>query len=395
MLLSLGLIVLIGLSVADICKKIKLPRIIGMLATGIVLGPYVLDLLAPDILTISTDLRTIALIIILIKAGLSLNLKDLKQVGRPAILMSFMPACFEILAYLIFAPIIFGISKTDALLMGSVLAAVSPAVVIPQMVKLIETNYGTKKSVPQLILAGASLDDVFVIVLFGAFLGLSEGEALNISIFTEIPISIITGVITGIVIGLVLSLFLEFKYAKGRMIKNSTKVIIILGISFLLISTEDLIPVAFSGLLAVVAMACTLKIKCTSSVTVRLTQKFSKLWIFAEVMLFVLVGACVDITYLFKNGLNAILMIFIALIIRSIGVSICLIGTKLNAKERIFCIIAYLPKATVQAAIGAIPLSMGIASGSLILSVAVLAIIITAPLGALGMETSYTKLLEK
>lgn len=394
MILSLALIILVGLSVADICKKIKLPRIIGMLATGIILGPYVLDLLDADILNISSELRKIALIIILIKAGLSLNIKDLKQVGRPAALMSFLPACFEILGYFIFAPIIFNISKTDALLMGSVLAAVSPAVVIPQMVKLIENKYGTKKSIPQLILAGSSLDDVFVIVLFGAFLGLCQGETVNLNTFVSIPISIVTAVTTGIIVGFILSIFFEFKHDKGKTIKNSTKVIILLGIAFLLNSMEELTVIPFSGLLAVVAVACTLKLKSTDFIITRLSQKFSKLWIFAEVLLFVLVGACVDITYLFENGLTAILMIFVALIIRSVGVMLCLIGTKLNLKERFFCVIAYMPKATVQAAIGSIPLAMGLESGNLILSIAVLAIIITAPLGALGMEISYKKLLQ-
>lgn len=396
MVTSLALIIIIGLCLASIFQKLKLPRIIGMLLTGIIIGPFALNLLDPSILTISSDLRQIALIIILIKAGLSLNLEDLKKVGRPAILMSFLPACFEIIAYLIFAPIILDITYREALLMGAVLAAVSPAVVVPRMVKLIEENYGTNKSIPQLILAGASCDDIFVIVLFSTFLTMNQGHNINLLNFLNIPISIITGILIGIIFGYLLTTLFEYQYKHHNYIKNSMKVLIILGFSFLLISIEGWLKpyIAVSGLLAVVSMACTIKLKSITKVSTRLSAKFGKLWIGAEVLLFVLVGAAVDIRYTLQAGSSALLLIIIALLIRSIGVSICLIKTNLSLKERLFCIIAYLPKATVQAAIGSVALSVGLPCGNIILSVAVLAILITAPLGALGIDNSYKRLLQ-
>ena len=397
MLESLALILLVGLAMGTICEKIKLPRIIGMLITGIVLGPYVLDLFDPSILSISAELRKIALIIILLKAGLSLNLSDLKKVGRPAGMMSFVPASFEIIGYIIFAPIILGINRVEAAVMGAVLGAVSPAVVVPRMVQLMEEKYGTDKSIPQMILAGASCDDIFVIVLFTTFLGMAQGEKASVMEFVNIPISIVLGVIAGAAAGFILYFIFETAYKHKRCIRNSTKLIIILGVSFLLVTVEGRLEgkVALSGLLAVVSMACVLKIKCTGSVSQRLSAKFGKLWIAAEVILFVLVGAAVDIRYTLEAGGTAVLMIFAALIFRAAGVMLCTVKTGFTWKERLFCVIAYLPKATVQAAIGSVPLAAGLECGKIILSVAVMAIIITAPLGAFGMDISYKKLLKK
>lgn len=391
MLTSLSLIFLVGLVMGAICQKLKLPRIIGMLVTGIVLGPYVLDFLDPSILSISADLRKMALIIILIKAGLSLDLKDLKKAGRSAILMSFIPASCEIIGYILLAPVILGINHAEAAVMGAVLAAVSPAVVVPRMVMLIEKHYGTDKAIPQMILSGASCDDIFVIVLFTTFLNVAQGGKANVMDFVNIPVSIILGIILGIVTGLWLYLFFETSYARKHTVRNSMKVIIVLGFSFLLIAIEG--KVSVSGLLAVVAMACTLKFKCVPAVSARLSEKFGKLWLAAEVILFVLVGAAVDIRYTLKAGLPALLMILTALVFRAAGVLLCTVKTNLTWKERLFCVIAYLPKATVQAAIGSVPLAAGLACGQIVLSVAVLAIIVTAPLGALGIDCSYKRLL--
>jgi len=391
MLTSLSLIFLVGLVMGAICQKLKLPRIIGMLLTGIVLGPYVLDFLDPSILSISADLRKMALIIILIKAGLSLDLKDLKKAGRSAILMSFVPASCEIIGYILLAPVILGINHAEAAVMGAVLAAVSPAVVVPRMVMLIEKRYGTDKAIPQMILSGASCDDIFVIVLFTTFLNVAQGGRANVMDFVNIPVSIILGIVTG----LGLYLFFETSYARKHTVRNSMKVIIVLGFSFLLIAIEGWLEgkVSVSGLLAVVAMACTLKFKCVPAVSARLSEKFGKLWFAAEVILFVLVGAAVDIRYTLKAGLPALLMILTALIFRAAGVLLCTVKTNLTWKERLFCIIAYLPKATVQAAIGSVPLAAGLACGQIVLSVAVLAIIVTAPLGALGIDCTYKRLL--
>lgn len=397
MLTSLSFIFLVGLAMAAICQRIRLPRIIGMLLTGIVLGPYVLDLLEPSILSISSELRQMALIIILLKAGLSLNLADLKKVGRPAVMLSCVPASFELLGYVLFAPMILGINRIEAAVMGAVLAAVSPAVVVPRMVKLMETGYGTKKSIPQMILAGASCDDIFVIVLFSTFSGMAQGGSARLMDFANIPVSIVSGILLGAVAGWLLSLFFETAYAKEHYVRNSMKVIIVLGVSFLLMSVETWVKpyISVSGMLAVVSMACVLKLRSIKSVSARLSEKFGKLWLAAEVLLFVLVGAAVDIRYTMGAGLAAILMIFTALIFRTIGVLICLAGTVMDWKERLFCVIAYLPKATVQAAIGSVPMAMGLPCGQIVLSVAVMAILITAPLGALGMDSTFEKLLEK
>lgn len=397
MLTSLALIFLVGLAMAAICQRLKLPRIIGMLLTGILLGSYALNWLDESILGISSQLRQIALIIILIKAGLSLNLVDLKKVGRPAVMMACVPASFEILAYVLFAPAILGVSRVEAAVMGAVLGAVSPAVVVPRMVQLMETQYGTKKSIPQMILAGASCDDIFVIVLFSTFSSMAQGGSVQVMDFVNIPISIVLGVALGAVAGYLLGGFFETAYAHKHYVRNSMKVIVVLGVAFLLMAIETWAKgiVSISGLLAVVAMACVLKLRSTTFVSKRLSEKFGKLWLAAEVLLFVLVGAAVDIRYTMNAGIVAVVMIGIALLFRAVGVMLCMVGTQLNVKERLFCIIAYLPKATVQAAIGSVPMAMGLACGQIVLSVAVLAILITAPLGAIGMDVSYQKLLEK
>ena len=373
MLTSLSFVFLLGLAMAALCQKFKIPRIIGMLVTGILLGPCVLNWLSESILGISSELRQMALIIILLKAGLSLNLADLKKVGRPALMMSCVPASFEILAFVIFAPAILHISRVEAAVMGAVLGAVSPAVVIPRMVQLMETKYGTDQRIPQMIMAGASCDDIFVIVLFSTFTNMAQGGSAHVADFINI----------------------ETAYAKEHYVRNSMKVILILGMSFFLMSVETWLKgkVSVSGLLAVVSMAAVIRIKCIPKVSKRLSEKFGKLWIAAEVILFVLVGAAVDIRYTMQAGIAAVLMIFVGLMFRAVGVSLCMLGTKLNKKERLFCVIAYLPKATVQAAIGSVPLAMGLPCGQIVLSVAVLAILITAPLGAAGMDLTYDKLL--
>ena len=396
MLLSLAVIFIFGLLFAAIAEKAGLPRIIGMLVSGAIISPYMLGLLDDDILNISSQLRQTALIIILIKAGLSLDISDLKKVGRPAVLLAFLPASFEMLAYTVFAPMLLDITRTEAAVMGAVLSAVSPAVVVPRMVRLIEQKRGTKKGIPQMILAGASCDDVFVIVMFSAFLAMAQGGKAKAADFLNIPVSIVSGVAIGAVTGMALYLLFEKSYSYGRKIRNTTKVIIILAAAFMLTSAEDILKkyVAVSGLLAVVAMACIIKRKSEENVSSRLSEKFGKLWIGAEVVLFVLVGAAVDIRYTLKAGGAALLMIIIALAIRSIGVFICLLATNLSRKERLFCIITYLPKATVQAAIGSVPLSLGLGCGSIVLSVAVLAIVITAPLGAVGIDRTCNKLLD-
>lgn len=395
MLTSLALVFLLGLAAAALCSRIGLPRIIGMLLTGILIGPYVLNWLDDSILSISSELRQMALIIILIKAGLSLNLSDLKKVGRPAVMMACVPASCEILAFFLLAPHILGINRIEAAVMGAVLGAVSPAVVVPRMVQLMEEKRGTGQGIPQMILAGASCDDIYVIVLFSTFVGMAQGGSANMMDFVNIPISIALGVALGAAVGLLLHLFLETAYRHGCYVRNSTKVILILGLSFLLIAVETWLKgiVSVSGLLAVMSMACVLKIKSSEKVTKRLSAKFGKLWIAAEAILFVLVGAAVDIRCAAQAGAAAVLMIALALVFRAVGVSLCMLGTRLNRKERLFCVIAYLPKATVQAAIGSVPLSMGLPCGQLVLSVAVLAILITAPLGAIGIDRTAGRLL--
>lgn len=396
MLTSLALVFLAGLAAAAVCSAIKLPRIIGMLLVGIVLGPHILNVLDDSILSISSELRQMALIIILLKAGLSLNLSDLRQVGRPAVLLSCLPATCELAGYILLAPYLLGVNRIEAAVMGAVLAAVSPAVVVPRMVFLMENRWGTDKSIPQMLLAGASCDDIYVIVLFTTFTGIAQGGNARAADFLNIPVSVLLGIAVGAAAGYALSRFFEAAFARNHMVRGSVKVIIVLSVSFLLVALETVLKgrIALSGLLAVTSMACMLAKKTTGEVRARLSEKFGKLWIAAELILFVLVGAAVDIRYVSETGLAAVLMVFAALIFRAAGVVLCLAGTKLSRRERLFCVIAYLPKATVQAAIGSVPLAMGLPCGKIVLSVAVLAILITAPLGALGMDAAYRKLLK-
>lgn len=391
MLLSISLILLVGMSVGWICQKMKLPSLLGMLVTGIVLGPYMLNLLDDSILGISAELRKIALIIILTRAGLGLDLSGLKKIGRPAVLMCFVPASLELLGILLIAPKLLGISMLEAAILGAVLAAVSPAVVVPRMVKLMEEGYGVREGIPQLILAGASVDDVYVIVLFSTFLGMMQGESASVIHFINIPISIFLGVGIGFLIGVILAY-----YFKKVHIRDTSKVLIILSISLLLVVLEDhlTIPITFSALIAIMFIGIGLQ-KKREVVARRLSVKYGKLWVAAEVFLFVLVGATVNIGYLSKVGVNALVVIAVALIFRMFGVFLCLLGTSLDKKERLFAMMAYTPKATVQAAIGGIPLSLGLACGEIVLTVAVLAIVLTAPAGAFAMDLSYKKFLKK
>ena len=389
MLTSFALIFLLGLALGTLFARFKLPSLLGMVITGIVLGPYVLDALSPAVLSISPDLRKAALVIILTRAGLSLDLRDLKQVGRPAVLMCFLPACFEIAGVILLAPRIFGITILEAAIIGSVIAAVSPAVVVPRMIRIMEEGYGQNHSIPQLILAGASVDDVFVIVLFTAFTALAQGGHVSALSFVQIPFSILTGILGGFFTGFLLILF----FRKFHM-RDSIKILIIISLSFLLLECEtrleDILP--FSGLLAIMSMGIMIKQKY-ETLAVRLSSKYNKLWVAAEVLLFVLVGATVDTSYIAKAGILSVLLVAGALIMRMAGVFACLLKTKLSPKERLFCMMAYTPKATVQAAIGGIPLSMGLSCGHLVLTVAVISILLTAPFGALCVDHSYKKLL--
>lgn len=391
MLLSIALILLVGMSMGWICRKIKLPGLLGMLITGIVLGPYVLNMLDIKLLGMSADLRKIALIIILTRAGLGLDLASLKKIGRPAVLMCFVPATFELAGMLLLAPRLMGMSLPEAAVMGAVLAAVSPAVVVPRMVKLMEEGYGVKEGIPQLILAGASVDDVYVIVLFSTFSGMMQGEGASVIRFVNIPVSIILGMIIGLTIGILLAFYFQKVH-----IRDTAKVLIILGISFLLAAAEDSLttPVTFSALIAIMIIGVGLQRK-REAVAKRLAVKYGKLWVAAEVFLFVLVGATVNIGYLGRVGVRALLMIAGALLFRMAGVWVCLLGTGLKTGEKAFTMLAYTPKATVQAAIGGIPLALGFACGDTVLTVAVLAIVLTAPLGAFAIDLSYRKLLTK
>ncbi|MBU3197080.1 cation:proton antiporter [Clostridium algidicarnis] len=391
MLFSLALILIIGFTLSGILNRLRLPGILGMLITGVILGPFVLNLISPDILNISKDLRQIALIVILSRAGLSLDVKDLKKVGTPAILMCFVPATFELVAITLLAPIFFKVSYIEAAIMGTVLAAVSPAVVVPRMLKVMEGGYGKEKSIPQLILAGASVDDVYVIVLFTAFIGMYQGKGFSVLSLASVPISIVIGLATGVLSGLLL----VFVFKKLH-IRDTVKILIILSVSFLFISLESEVKsyIPMSGLLAVMALGGTI-LKKYEVLAKRLSNKLSKIWVGAEILLFVLVGAAVDIRFVSDAGLMAVILILSALIFRICGVYICLIKTKLTNREKLFCAIAYLPKATVQAAIGSIPLSAGVEAGNTILTVAVLAILVTAPIGAIGIDRTYKKLLTK
>ena len=387
MLKSIALIMLIGMSAGWICRKVKLPGLIGMLFTGIILGPYVLNMLDSSILLVSADIRKIALVIILTRAGLTLNLEDLKKVGRPAFLMCFVPATFEMIGMIILAPRLL----IEAAVIGAVVAAVSPAVVVPKMIKLMEDGYGTKQGIPQLILAGASVDDVYVIVMFTAFTSLAQGGNVSVMSFVNIPVSIMFGIIIGIIIGKALAVVW-----KKLHIRDTVKAAIFLSVALLLVDIEASLntPITFASLISVMFIGIALK-KDRPEVAFRLSQKYNKMWVWAEVMLFVLVGATVDIGYVAYAGVSSIVIIIGALIFRMAGVALCMAGTKLKLKERVFCMLAYTPKATVQAAIGGVPLSMGLACGNTVLTVAVLAIIITAPLGAFAIDMTYRKLLKK
>ena len=387
MLLSISLILLVGMSMSWIYRKIKLPGLLGMLVTGIVLGPYMLDLLDESILGISSELRKIALIIILTRAGLGLDLSGLKKIGRPAVLMCFVPASLEILGMILLAPKLMGLTVLEAAIMGAVLAAVSPAVVVPRMVKLMDEGYGVNKGIPQLILAGASVDDVYVIVLFSTFTGMMQGESASVTSFLNVPVSIFLGG----VLGLLLGTFFAYYFKKVHL-RDTAKVLIILSVSFLLVVIEDHLntPITFSALIAIMFIGIGLQ-KKREAVAKRLSVKYGKLWVGAEVFLFVLVGATVNIEYFGKVGVQALAVILGALVFRMLGVFICLPGTDLTGREKMVCMLAYTPKATVQAAIGGIPLSLGFACGDMVLKVAVLAIVLTAPLGALAIDSLYKK----
>lgn len=391
MLKSIALIMLIGMSTGWVCRKVKLPGLLGMLFTGIILGPYVLNMLDSSILLVSADIRKIALVIILTRAGLTLNLEDLKKVGRPAFLMCFVPATFEMIGMIILAPRLLDVSLIEAAVIGAVVAAVSPAVVVPEMIKIMEDGYGTKQGIPQLILAGASVDDVYVIVMFTAFTSLAQGSNVSVMSLVNIPVSIIFGIIIGIIIGKALAVVWRKVH-----IRDTVKAAIFLSVALLLVDIEVSLntPITFASLISVMFIGIALK-KDRPEVAFRLSQKYNKMWVWAEVMLFVLVGATVDIGYVAYAGVSSIVIIIGALIFRMAGVALCMAGTKLKLKERAFCMLAYTPKATVQAAIGGVPLSMGLACGNTVLTVAVLAIIITAPLGAFAIDMTYRKLLKK
>ena len=390
MLVSIALIMILGLILGWLCKKVKLPSLIGMLITGIVLGPYILNVIDKSILAISADIRKMALIVILTRAGLSLDIAGLKRVGRPAVLMCFVPASFELLGMICLAPKLLGISVMEAAIMGAVLAAVSPAVVVPRMVKLMEEGYGTNEQIPQLILAGASVDDVYVIVLFTTFLGMIQGGKVSVIRFINIPVSILLGIIIGLLIGLGMAFLFKMIH-----MRDTVKIMIILSVSFLLVFLEDNLrtAVTFSALISIMFIGVSLQ-KYRKEAAVRLQSKFNKLWVIAEVFLFVLVGATVDVRYLGNVGIRAILVILGALVFRMLGVFVSLLGTKLGNKEKLFTMMAYTPKATVQAAIGGIPLSAGLACGNIVLTVAILAIVITAPLGAFAIDSTYKRLLK-
>ena len=389
MLISIAAIMLAGLFSGWLCKKIKFPALFGMIISGIIIGPYVLDMIDISVLNIAPDIRKIALIIILLRAGLKLDLNDLKKVGRPAILMCFLPACFEIMGMVILAPVFLNISRLDAAIMGAVVGAVSPAVIVPRMIKLIDEGYGTKQGIPQMILAGASVDDAFVIVMFTVFTGLAQGEKVSVMSFVDIPLSIIIGS----AVGLVLAVLLTFYFGKIH-IRNTIKTIILLSLSFVFIYAEDNLTLPFAALIAVMCIGIGIR-EQKAELAARLAAKYDKMWAAAEIFLFVSVGASVAVDSLKNAGAASILLIMLVLIFRMLGVFLCLCGTKLNIKEKIFCMIAYTPKATVQAAIGGLPLAMGLPCGNIVLTVSVIAILLTAPLGAFGIDLTYKRFLKK
>ena len=389
MLTSLGFTFLYGLFLGSIFHRLKLPSLIGMLIAGMLLGPHIFNLLDNSLLSISADLRQISLVIILSRAGLSLDLDDLKKIGRPAILMSFVPACFEMFGTILLAPILLNIPVLDAAILATVIASASPAVIVPRMLKLMESDYGTNKNIPQLVLTGDSVDDVFNIVVFTSLVSLASGEKVSLIKFAEIPFSILLGIIAGILVGWFLNAFL-----KKISMRDSAKVIVLLSVAFLLVALEEAVStqIPFSGFIAIMTAGVTI-LKLTPSLATKISSKLAKLWVGAEILLFVLVGASMNISYIPSAGLKTIFLLFIILIIRAIGILFCLIKTNLNWKERLFCTFTGIPKATVQAAIGGIPLALGLSNGDLILAVAVLTILITAPLGAFIIDNSYKKLL--
>lgn len=390
MLFSIALLLLGGMFAGWLCRKLRLPALLGMILVGVLAGPAVLDLIDGSILGISSQLRKIALIIILSRAGLTLNLEDLKKNGRPAVLMCFVPAAFEITGMILLAPVLLPVTRLEAAVMGSVVAAVSPAVIVPKMIKLMKEGYGVRKGIPQIILAGASVDDVFVIVLFSAFTSLAQGKEISVISFVNIPVSILLGAVIGMVLGYALA-----SYFQRVGVRDAVKLLVFLSVSFLLTAAEGSLHtgITFSGLIAVMFMGIGLQRKKMDSAKM-LSGKFNQMWVFAEVILFTLVGASVDISYVSSAGLAAVILIFAVLVFRMLGVCLCMAGTKLNWKERIFCMLAYMPKATVQAAIGGLPMAMGLPCGKIVLTVAVLAIFITAPLGAFLIDATYQKLLE-
>lgn len=390
MLTSVAIILLLGYVSGWLFSKMKLPSLIGMILLGICIGPYALNVLDSSLLEISSSIRQVALVIILTRAGLSLNLEDLKRVGRPAILMCFVPACFEMLGIVLLGPLLFNISLVEALVIGTVVAAVSPAVIVPRMISLIDQGYGKEHSIPQLILAAASVDDIFVIVVFTVATSLALTNEVSMLRFVEIPVSIILGILLGIVTGMLVVKF----YQKVSM-RKVVQVFVLLSISFLLLEVETLLKglVPVSGLLAIMATGMYIKQK-DNAMAISLANPYSQLWSVGEVFLFVLVGACVNIQYAMHAGILVILLVCLSLVFRMVGVWVSLMKSPLTAKERLFCMIAYTPKATVQASIGAIPLSMGLACGELVLTVAVLSILLTAPFGALGIDALHKRLLK-
>jgi NhaP-type Na+/H+ or K+/H+ antiporter len=388
---SLAIIILFGLLANTLFTKMKLPGLLGMIIIGIILGPYVLNWISPDLLRVSGDFRQIALIIILLRAGLGISSDDLKRIGKPALKLSCIPGIFEGLTIAFISTRFLGFSFIEGGILGFILAAVSPAVIVPLMLDFQERKLGTNKGIPTLILAGASIDDVFAITIFSTFMGLYSGNHINIGIkLLNIPVSIILGIIIGIIIG-----FILVKVFERYHIRDTKKVLLILGCAILLNALEQVMKnkIEIAGLLGVMALGFILLEK-RPIVAKRLSLKFNKIWVFAEILLFVLVGAQVNIAVAYNAGLQGLAIIIIGLIGRSIGVYISLLGTNLNWKERLFCIISYIPKATVQAAIGAVPLSIGVESGEIILAIAVLAILITAPLGAIGIKITGDKLLK-
>ena len=388
MLLSIAIILLSGLLLGTICKKVRFPSLFGMIIAGVIIGPYCLNLIDDSILNVSSEIRRIALIIILIRAGLKLSLDDLKKVGRPAILMCFLPACFEIIGMIIIAPIMFGISQLDAAILGAVIGAVSPAVIVPRMIKLIDEGYGTKQGIPQMILAGASVDDVFVIVMFTTFTGIAQGQGVSIREIINIPISILLGIIIGFAVG-----FLLYKWFSKISVSLIIMTIIVLSVSFCLSAVEtELIFIPFASLIAIMCLGIAIR-KSDVDMAKKLSGQYDKLWTVTEVFLFVLVGASVAIDHAKEAGIKAVILILVVILFRMIGVFVCVIKTKLSIKEKLFCMIAYTPKATVQAAIGGLPLAMGLPSGELILTISVVAILLTAPLGAFGIDLTYKKIL--